>query len=141
MGPLYKQLITASPSTLLDIKKLPKRSANLLKNRAWFPKHYPRRWGPNFFTTQGPESGAAERKFFVFWQQRNYCVNAQKCTTKLLDYRSEMYNEMIGLLLRNVQRNYSQQKLRTASRSSGHRLGILRVLRPKLASDVAQELP
>ena len=74
--------------------------------------------GPNFFTTQGPESGAAERNFFVFWQQRNYWVSAQKCTTKLLDYRSEMYNEMIGLLLRNVQRNYSQQKLRTASRRS-----------------------
>ena len=54
MDPLYKQLITASPSTLLDIKKLQKRSANLLKNRAWFKKHYSHRWGPNFLYSRKP---------------------------------------------------------------------------------------
>jgi hypothetical protein len=90
MGPLYKQLLTASPSTLLDIKKLQKRSANLFKNRAWFQKHYPSRWGPIFFTIQGPESGGAEKKIFRFLANGDQCLRLSTSMQHCLETKTQM---------------------------------------------------
>ena len=58
VDPLYKQLTTASPSTLLDIKKLQKHSANLLKNSRLLSKNTtPTAGAPIFYIALLPESG------------------------------------------------------------------------------------
>jgi hypothetical protein len=67
MDPLCKQLITASPNTLLDIQKLQKRNANLLKNRGWFPNTTPSAGAPIFYIVQSPKCGGAERFFCRFF--------------------------------------------------------------------------
>ena len=46
------------PSTLLDIKNLENTQCKLIGKILLFKKHYPHRWGPNFFIVQSPKCGA-----------------------------------------------------------------------------------
>ena len=77
MGPMSQGTpVTGDPchrGTLLDIKKSEKRNANFLKNRAWFQKHCPTRWGPNFLIVQCAECSTmcemrrSRKKIFSFF--------------------------------------------------------------------------
>ena len=77
MGPMSQGTpVTGDPchrGTLLDIKNSEKRNANFLKNRAWFQKHCPTRWGPNFLIVQCAECSTmcemrrSRKKIFSFF--------------------------------------------------------------------------
>ena len=72
----YKQLATASPSTHLDIKKLQKRSATLLKNRACFQNTTASAGAPIFYIVQSPKKRRSRKKIFRF-----FCKQRQKVLT------------------------------------------------------------
>ena len=75
VDPLYRQLTTASPSTLLDIKKLQKHDANLLKKARLLSKNTtPPAGAPFFYIALLPESGWAEKDVFSFLEYKNIAL-------------------------------------------------------------------
>ena len=79
VDPLYRQLTTASPSTLLDIKKLQKHNANLLKKSRLLSKNTtPPAGAPIFYIALLPESGWAEKNVFSFLKKQKHSTSSGK---------------------------------------------------------------
>ena len=80
----YKQLATASPSTHLDIKKLQKRGATLLKNRACFQNTTASAGAPIFYIVQSPKKRRSRKKNFSFFANKEKKVMTHVIFTKYI---------------------------------------------------------